>query len=181
MFYLEGDTCYLRTLNIKDAPSLANLVYENKLYWSVYEPLHREDFYTTTVQREKIRESLHLMQEKREFSFGIFEHNTDKMIGNISLYSLKRMPFSSGLIGYSLDKQFSGKGIATEAVHIVKSFGFEHVHLNRIEAYVSPRNIGSIRVLEKNEFLREGLLRKLLFINGKWEDHFMYASLSAEY
>ena len=91
------------------------------------------------------------------------------------------MPFSSGLIGYSIDEQFVGKGIASEAAHIVKTFGFEHVHLNRIEAYVSPRNHGSIKVLEKNEFLREGLLRKLLFINGKWEDHYMYASLSDEY
>lgn len=181
MIYLEGDTCYLRTLNIKDAPSIADLVYRNKYYWSVYEPLHRDDYYTTTVQREKIRESLLLMQEKREFGFGIFEHRTDKMIGHISLYSLKRMPFSSGLIGYSMDEQFVGKGIASEAVHIVKTFGFEHVHLNRIEAYVSPRNAGSIKVLEKNEFLREGLLRKLLFINGKWEDHYMYASLSEEY
>ncbi|MEK4487165.1 GNAT family protein [Psychrobacillus sp. FSL H8-0484] len=181
MIYLEGDTCYLRTLSIKDAPGLANIVYRNKMYWSIFEPLHRDDYYTTTVQREKIRESLMLMEEKREFSFGIFEHKTDQIIGNISLYSLKRMPFSSGLIGYSMDQQFVGKGIASEAVHLVKAFGFEHVHLNRIEAYVSPRNFGSIKVLEKNSFLREGLLRRLLFINGKWEDHYMYASISEDH
>ena len=181
MIYLEGDTCYLRTLSIQDAPGLSDLVYRNKMYWSIFEPLHREDYYTTTVQREKIRESLMLMQEKREFSFGIFEHKTDKIIGNVSLYSLKRMPFSSGLIGYSIDEDFIGKGIASEAVQLVRTFGFEHVHLNRIEAYVSPRNFGSIKVLEKNDFAREGLLRKLLFINGKWEDHYMYASLSEEF
>ena len=181
LIYLDGNTCYLRTLTIKDASSLANLVYDNKYYWSVFEPLHQDEYYTSSVQREKIRESLMLMQEKREFSFGIFEHKTDRMIGSVSLYSLKRMPFSSGLIGYSVDQGFIGKGIATEAVKLVKSFGFENVHLNRIEAYVSPRNFGSIKVLENNLFFREGLLRKLLFINGKWEDHYMYSSLREEY
>ena len=79
MIYLEGDTCYLRTLNIKDAPALADLTYRNKMYWSVYEPLHRDDYYTTSVQREKIRESILQSKEKREYSFGIFEHQTDRM------------------------------------------------------------------------------------------------------
>lgn len=181
MIYLEGDTCYVRTLNIKDAPALADLTYRNKLYWSVYEPLHRDDYYTTTVQREKIRESLMLSKEKREYSFGIFEHQTDKMVGSVSLYSIKRMPFSSALIGYSMDESYIGKGIASEAVNLVKIFGFEHVQLNRIEAYVSPYNNGSIKVLEKNRFMQEGLLRKLLYINGIWQDHYIYASLTDEH
>ncbi|MFF2754921.1 GNAT family N-acetyltransferase [Psychrobacillus sp. NPDC058041] len=181
MIYLEGDTCYIRTLNVKDAPSLADLVFKNKRYWSIFEPLHRNDYYTTSVQREKIRESLLLMNEKREFSFGVFAHGTDQMIGSISLYSLKRMPFSSGLIGYSIDEQFIGKGIASEAVHLVKLFGFEHVQLNRIEAFVSPKNLGSIKVLENNAFQREGLLQSLLYINGKWEDHYIYASINNEH
>ena len=121
-----------------------------------------------------------LMQEKREYSFGIFSHERDVLIGSISLYSLKRMPFSSGLIGYSVDQKQIGKGIASEAVRLVKQFGFNDVQLNRIEAYVSPRNFGSIKVLENNKFVREGLLRKLLFINGKWEDHYMYSALRGE-
>jgi ribosomal-protein-alanine N-acetyltransferase len=151
------------------------------MYWSVYEPLHRDDYYTTSVQREKIRESLTLSKEKREYSFGIFEPQTERMIGSVSLYSIKRMPFSSGLIGYSMDELYIGKGIASEAVHLVKIFGFEHVQLNRIEAYVSPHNNGSIKVLEKNGFMQEGLLRKLLYINGKWQDHYIYASLTEEH
>ncbi len=171
----------MRTLNINDAPSLANLVYRNKRFWSIYEPLHRDEYYTTVVQREKIRESQMLLKEKREFSFGVFLPETDQMIGHISLYSLKRMPFSSGLIGYSIDEEFIGKGIASASVKLVRHFAFEHVNLNRIEAYVSPKNLGSIKVLENNQFQREGLLRKLLFINGKWEDHYMYASISDEF
>lgn len=78
MIYLEGDTCYLRTLNTKDAPALADLTYRNKMYWSVYEPLHRDDYYTTSVQREKIRESLMLSKEKESIASGFLNISQTK-------------------------------------------------------------------------------------------------------
>ncbi|AKP46456.1 Ribosomal-protein-S5p-alanine acetyltransferase [Bacillus smithii] len=34
-----------------------------------------------------------------------------------------------------------------------------------------PQNIGSIRVLEKAGFHKEGLSKQNVKINGKWEDH----------
>jgi ribosomal-protein-alanine N-acetyltransferase len=34
-----------------------------------------------------------------------------------------------------------------------------------------PRNIRSLKVLQKNGFNEEGLAKKYLKINGKWEDH----------
>ena len=38
-----------------------------------------------------------------------------------------------------------------------------------------------VKVLEKAHFKREGLLRELLYINGSWEDHYMYALLQSDY
>ena len=63
----------------------------------------------------------------------------------------------------------------------VVQFAFNVVNLHRIEAYVSPKNIASVKVLEKANFKREGLLRELLYINGSWEDHYMYALLQSDY
>ena len=181
MIVLEGQTCYLRTLREDDAAWLAHLVAKNRYYWSVFEPRHQDSYFTPAVQREKILESLHHMKNQREFSFGIFDWRTNELIGHISMYSIKRLPFSSAFIGYSIDEMNAGKGIATEAVQLVVKYGMEVVGLHRIEAYVSPRNIGSIRVLEKANMQREGLLRQLLFINGEWEDHFLYAMLENDY
>ena len=104
-----------------------------------------------------------------------------ELIGHISMYSIKRLPFSSAFIGYSIDEMNVGKGVATEAVQLLVKYGMEVVGLHRIEAYVSPRNVGSIRVLEKAKMQREGLLRQLLFINGEWEDHYIYAVLENDY
>ena len=131
-----------------------------------FEPRQEASFFTVTGQREKIRESLFQMRDRREYNFGIFELYTGQLIGHISLYSIKRLPFSSGFVGYSIDERKIGRGIGTEAVRLVTSFAFEKVALHRVEAYVSPRNSGSMTVLEKSGYIREGLLRKLLIY--KW-------------
>lgn len=177
----KGRTCYLRSLTVDDANEMVQLLLRNREYWAVYEPHHRDSYFTAAVQREKIRESIYQARENREHSFGIFEHETSKLIGHISMYGIKRLPFLSALVGYSIDEAYIGKGIATEAVQLVVAFGFEQVRLHRIEAYVSPNNSGSIRVLEKAGFQNEGLLREFLYINGKWEDHLHFAMLESEF
>ena len=43
--------------------------------------------------------------------------------------------------------------------------------LHRLEANVMPKNKASLRVLEKNQFVNEGISKYYLNINGVWEDH----------
>ncbi|MET4561915.1 ribosomal-protein-alanine N-acetyltransferase [Lysinibacillus parviboronicapiens] len=174
---IQGGKCYVRTFQEQDAQNLTGLVSRNKYFWSTYEPLQRPEYYTVDAQYKKIQESLYLMDSKREFSFGIFELGTNNLIGHIALYAVKRLPYSSAFVGYAMDEIYVGKGIVTEAVELVVRFAFEQIGLHRVEAYVSTQNNASIRVLEKSGFQREGLLRKLLYINGEWVDHYMYACL----
>jgi len=174
---IQGEKCYVRTFQEKDAQSLTGLVSRNKYFWSTYEPLQRPEYYTIDAQYKKIQESLYLMGSKREYTFGIYELGTNNLIGHISLYAIKRLPYSSAFVGYAMDEIYVGKGIVTEAVELVVQFAFEQIGLHRVEAYVSTENSASIRVLEKSGFQQEGLLRKLLYINGQWVDHYMYARL----
>lgn len=181
MILLEGQQCYLRILDEEDATTFTKVLIANKKYWSIFEPRQEPGFYTVSRQSEKIRESLFQMRDRREYNFGIFDAHTSKLIGHISLYSIKRLPFSSGFIGYSIDERHIGRGIGTEAVRLATAFAFDTVGLHRIEAYVSPRNGGSVTVLEKSGYSREGLLRKILYINGVWEDHYIYAMLEDDF
>ena len=181
MVRLIGQHCSLCTFTPADAKALAKLLSVNKHFWSIHEPLHHDEFYTEETQYQKILEGLQMQQMNREFSFGIYDQSSKKLIGHIALYSIKRMPYLSGFIGYSIDKNFTGRGITTEAVLLVLQFAFQTLNLHRVEAYVSPQNSPSIRVLEKSGFKQEGLLRELLFINGVWVDHYMYAILQNEY
>jgi len=47
--------------------------------------------------------------------------------------------------------------------------------LHRVQAGVMPRNVRSIRVIEKLGMRFEGLAERYLLINGVWEDHQLYA------
>lgn len=100
------------------------------------------------------------------------------MIGNIALTEVLRGSLQSCYIGYYLDQQHNGKGYMTEAAKLAVRFALDELNLHRIEAGVMPHNIGSILVLEKAGFHKEGIARKNVKINGKWEDHQVLAIIS---
>ena len=64
------------------------------------------------------------------------------------------------------------------AVEMLVRYAFEELQLHRIEANVMPRNAASLRVLEKNDFVNEGLSKYYLRINGTWEDHIHMVKLN---
>jgi RimJ/RimL family protein N-acetyltransferase len=68
-------------------------------------------------------------------------------------------------IGYILRRDQWGSGIAREAVARVIDYGFHDLKLRRIFADTDPENSGSIGLLERLGFQREGRLR------GEWETH----------
>jgi ribosomal-protein-alanine N-acetyltransferase len=69
----------------------------------------------------------------------------------------------------------------TEAVRLVVRFAFEQLKLHRLEAGVMPHNLGSIRVLEKAGFHKEGIAKKNVKINGRWEDHQILAIINEDH
>ena len=68
----------------------------------------------------------------------------------------------------------------TEAVKLVVRYAFEVLSFHRIEAGVMPHNVGSMKVLLKAGFTKEGIARKNVRINGKWEDHQTLAILEED-
>ncbi|MCD2348277.1 GNAT family N-acetyltransferase [Clostridium guangxiense] len=63
-------------------------------------------------------------------------------------------------IGYRLNDSFWGKGIAVKTVKAMTDYLFNNIGINRIQAFVMPENIKSQRVLEKNGFKKEGIIRQ---------------------
>ncbi|WP_424356740.1 GNAT family N-acetyltransferase [Methanocella sp. MCL-LM] len=59
-------------------------------------------------------------------------------------------------IGYSVLRQYQGKGYATEAVVALVQWAFGHKEVDRIIAEVANDNARSVRVLEKNGFVYAG-------------------------
>jgi ribosomal-protein-alanine N-acetyltransferase len=84
-------------------------------------------------------------------------------------------------VGYAYNRLYWGKGYATEAAQAVLQFGFDTLKLHRVGAKVLPHNIGSIRVLEKLGFQREGILRQVHLLRGTHEDLLCYSILAPEW
>ena len=101
----------------------------------------------------------------------------EKVIGSVTLDKGKGAHNCKGELGYVIAKKYWGNGLATQAIKLAIQTGFQDLDVERIEAYVDPSNIGSQRVLEKNGFLKEGLLRHYVVQKGKVKDRFIYSIL----
>lgn len=175
---LTGNKIFIRFFEEADAESLLDLHLRNGELFQKYSPTFDDDFYTLDAKRKYISNSIKQREEDKAYSFGIYLKDNGKLIGNVSLYHIFRGSLQRCLIGYSLDKQYNGRGYTTKAVSLAVEFAFNELKLHRVDAGVMLSNIGSMRVLEKAGFHREGIEQKGVKINGQWEDHQMFAIIS---
>lgn len=85
-------------------------------------------------------------------------------------------------VGYALtDDAHKRQGIMFEALKRVLQYGFDDLHLNRVEAFVGKDNEASIRLLQILEFTQEGIMRQHYFKHGKSEDSIVFSLLRHEY
>ncbi len=84
-------------------------------------------------------------------------------------------------LGYGIAREQWRKGLMTEAARAVIDYGFTTFGLAKIFARADPRNIASVRVLEKLGMTREGLLRKHLIRRGERVDRVYYGLLREEW
>jgi [ribosomal protein S5]-alanine N-acetyltransferase len=175
-----GKNIYIRQLEVSDATAALELQIRNKEFFQAYSPMRIDGFYTVQGQTNVIEANIAQSQNNSKYTFGIFLNDTDELIGSVSLSEILRGPLQSCYIGYYLDQQQNGKGYMTEAVILAVDFAFKELELHRIEAGVMPHNIGSMKVLEKAGFHKEGIAVKSVKINGKWEDHQILAIVAAD-
>ena len=113
------------------------------------------------------------------YGFGIFVG--ERFVGEVTLSSIQRGPFQSGVIGYWVDEAMAGLGLVPEAVVVTLRFAFEAISLHRVEIAIIPRNLPSRRVVEKLAIREEGVALRFLEIDGVWEDHVRYAITTEEW
>ncbi|MBB6020777.1 ribosomal-protein-alanine N-acetyltransferase [Paenibacillus sp. JGP012] len=86
--------------------------------------------------------------------YGICCKGSEQVIGIASFQHWNDQK-GTAQIGYILSKLYWGKGLATEAVHRLLTFGFDELHLWRVEARCYEANLSSERVLLKMGMLYE--------------------------
>jgi [ribosomal protein S5]-alanine N-acetyltransferase len=110
------------------------------------------------------------------FSFAIAEADTDRAVGDMFL-GIKQLPQGRASAGYSVISSARGRGVAAAALTAVSSFAWSIPALHRIELYIEPWNVASIKTAERAGYEREGLLRSHQEIGGRRRDMLLYASI----
>jgi [ribosomal protein S5]-alanine N-acetyltransferase len=172
---------WLRAPLMGDYAPWAELRAMSRDHLTPWEPIWQRDELSRSAFRRRVR---HYQRESREdlgYAFLIFSDVGDQLIGGLTMSNVRRGVTQAAVVGYWLGKPYVCRGYMTEAVRAAVGFGFETLHLHRLEAATMPNNAPSIRVLERNGFRREGFARRLLKINGVWEDHVLHALLCDEH
>lgn len=102
-----------------------------------------------------------------------------RLVGQLTVSSITWGSALSATLGYWVDADRAGRGIAPTAVALATDYCFDELGLHRMEINIRPENRPSLRVVEKLRFRDEGLRRRYLHIAGQWADHRSFA-LTAE-
>lgn len=117
-------------------------------------------------------------QEKGTHQYAsVVLESTKKVIGNIMIFNYDKIS-NQAEIGYVFNKENWNKGHGTESLGLLIDFAFENLKIHKLFAKVVENNIGSSKILEKNNFVLEGRLRDHFYIENKYYDALLYGIIN---
>lgn len=119
--------------------------------------------------------------DKNNVTCAVCLKETDEFIGLVFLNDIdyhNRRAHAPSFIG---EKQYWGKGYASDARILILKYAFVERGLERIDAYVIDDNIGSCKMAEKTGYKKEGILRKSHFVDGVFHDEIVYGCLKEDF
>src|SRR4051794_4564076 len=160
----------LRVPQMSDYEAWAAVRMESRAFLAPWEPSWPPDDITRSAFRSRIKRYLRDIEDDSAYPFFVFRAEDQGLLGALTVSNVRRGVAQMASIGYWIGRAFARQGYMTAAVHTVLPFVFEHLRLHRLEAACLPANIASIRLLKHCAFRQEGLARRYLKINGRWED-----------
>ncbi|RZL52011.1 MAG: N-acetyltransferase [Pedobacter sp.] len=106
------------------------------------------------------------------------KENPSEMIGEIGYYRTD-LANHRAEIGYMLRPDLWRKGIISEALNEVISFGFTEMKLHSISANINPGNSASRQILLKHGFEKEAYFKEDYYFQGKFLDSEIYGLINS--
>ena len=122
---------------------------------------------------------INIKEHNEGIYFAIASKDNNKLIGTIGLTD-HNTKHHRAEISYDIAYEFWNKGIVSKAISKIINYGFFEMNLNRIEAQCVIKNIASHRVLEKNGFQQEGVLRQYRKNLGQYHDIMLFSILKSQ-
>jgi RimJ/RimL family protein N-acetyltransferase len=113
------------------------------------------------------------------YQLGIVLRSGGELIGDCGIHILDDPRQAE--IGITVARQFQCHGYATEALRAIVGYLFGKLRKHRISASIDPRNIGSIRLMQRLGFRQEAHMIGSLWFKGQWVDDVVFAMLAREW
>jgi len=171
---LRGDGLLLRWLTADDVPALYAIFSDADVvrFMSI-------QHLTSDAARLALLDEIHKgFRGGTLYQWGV--QLDQSIVGTCTLADINRKHRRAEL-GFALARAFWGRGLMLQALPTVIQFAFERLDLHRIEADTDPRNIASMRVLERLGFQREGLLRERYVQLGEIQDAVVFGLLRRDW
>lgn len=136
--------------------------------------------YTLAESEAFINNSLENRENEIEFDYAIFDAQTNRFVGGISLNLFNHQRKLANL-GYWIRISDQNRGIAHTATRLLAKAAFEDTNLNRIEIAAAVENYASQKTAEKSGAIREGILRELLSIGDEMHDAVVFSFLRKDF
>lgn len=175
----ETSRLFLRRLQKDSADLVLNFYEKNKTIFEPWEPKRADNFYTLPYQKASLSAEHYQMAEGKLLRFWVFlKDHPEEIIGSFCFQNFLRAPYQSCSLGYKFDQRFHHQGFAYESILKGIEILFDTYPIHRIEAYIMPSNLPSIRLIERLDFHYEGLSSSFANINGQWSDHKRFAFIN---
>lgn len=173
---LVTDRLIMRKMLVSDAEDMfdyaSRVETARYLLWSPHESLKFSKRYLTFLQGQYRNENF--------YDFALVEKESGKMIGTCG-FTRFDLENNSAEVGYVLNPDFWGQGLAAEALRRLMRFGFSELSLHRLTAKIMDGNRGSMRVAEKCGMRHEATHKNAMLIKGRYRTIHEFAILSEEF
>lgn len=113
------------------------------------------------------------------FSFCVALRESDEAVGQAGLW-LRSVASGRATAGYAIAPGVRGRGLAAQALTALTCFAWTLPQVHRVELYVEPWNVASLRTAEAAGYHGEGLLRSHQEIGGRRVDMLLHAAVRGD-
>jgi RimJ/RimL family protein N-acetyltransferase len=111
--------------------------------------------------------------------FAIVDSHGGTFLGLIAFVAL-RLEGREAEVGYIVAPEARGRGVAVRALSLLTRWGFDELGLARIELRAELTNPASLKVAERCDYVREGILRNVHLKGSRRGDMALYARVAED-
>lgn len=173
-YIYEDNNFSLRILDESCTSEIFSFYNDNRLHFDPYDADKPDNFYSLEFISSMIRAENNAFMHLKYMRYYFFNKNSNEIIGCVSFTNINTATLSCS-IGYKIAHKYTNHGYGKKMVAMALGAIVSDFHIHRVEAYIHPDNLYSIKLCQSLGFIPEGTAHAYVRIGGQWLDHLRYA------